>query len=416
MFFRKEYITMKKTFSKMAAVFAACASLLTAASFTAEAEGNMKIVALGDSITNGYSMDGSLIASYPEIVGSYYGADVVSFAQDGLTSAGLLAQLSDQGVLNELASADAVLVTIGGNDILGPALGNEYINVQNYSTMSELIASVKAQNENDSLFMIKMQRYLNSVMPSAIETCTANVQQIKDQIRAVTGAPVIIQTIYNPMDLADDDTPLASSGSMTTLCANVNGYIEGKPSNTTYPVESSINYTIRNLSDVTVADIYNTFAGHSYFYTHINNVDIHPNSKGHLAMAETVIELLNFAPTGNEDTTLMRRAYTASGAEQTLASVDSAIDAGIYNRIVSNISYGDADANGVVDLSDATYALTVYASNSAGLSINSVNALAADADRNGEVDLTDAATVLEYYAMSSAGLFSGTFAEYMSQK
>lgn len=408
---------MKKIFSKMTAALAAGAVLLTtAASFSADAEGNMKIVAMGDSITNGYSKDGSLIASYPEIVSSYYGADLVNLAQDGLTSEGLLAQLSDPNVQSELASADAVLITIGGNDVMIPALNNEYINAQQYNTMSELISAVKEQHDNDQLFMIKMQRYLNGVMPTAISNCTANIQQIRDQIRAVTGAPVVIQTVYNPMDLADDDTPLASSGSMTVLSANVQGYIEGKPDNATYPIESSINNIIRNLPDVTVNDIYNVFAGRSYFYTHINNVDVHPNSKGHLAMAETAIELLNIPETGNENTTLMRRAYTASGAEGTLVNVNSAIDSGVYNRVIKNISYGDADANGIVELDDASYALTVYASNAASIPVNSVNALAADADRNGAVDLSDATAILEYYAMKAAGLVDGSFSDYMASK
>ncbi|MGN0630160.1 MAG: GDSL-type esterase/lipase family protein [Ruminococcus sp.] len=408
---------MKKTFTKMTAVFAACSSLLTAVSFTAGAEGNMKIVAMGDSITNGYSMDGSLIASYPELVSSYYGADLVNFAQDGLTSEGLLAQLADPAVQSELASADAVLITIGGNDIMGPALNNDYITASEYSTMSELIAAMKAQNESDSFFMVRMQKHLNSVMPPAIAACGANVQQINAQISAITSAPVVIQTVYNPMDLADDDTPLASSGSMNVLSANVNGFLEGKPDNTTYPQETSVNAIIRGLAGAAVADIYNVFAGHSYFYTHINNVDVHPNSKGHLAMAETVIELLGLPETGNENGTLFRRAYTYSGAEGSLAAVRSDIDEGIRSRVLKNC-YGDVDANGAVELADASYALNVYAATAAGVTpeITGVNALAADANTDGAVNTADATLMLGYYAESAAGVFSGTFNDYLASR
>lgn len=408
---------MKKTFSKMAAVFAACASLLTAASFTAEADGNMKIVALGDSITNGYSKDGSLIASYPELVSSYYGADLVSFAQDGLTSAELLAQLADPVVQSELASADAVLITIGGNDIMGPALNNDYISASNYSTMSELIADMKEQYDSDPFFSVRMQKHLNSVMPPAITACGENVQQINAQLSAITSAPVVIQTVYNPMDLADDDTPLASSGSMNVLSANVNGFLEGKPNNSTFPQETSVNAVIRGLQGPVIADIYKTFAGHSYFYTHINNVDVHPNSKGHLAMAETVIELLGLPETGSENGTLFRRAYTYSGAEGTLAAVRSDIDEGIRSRVLKNC-YGDVDANGVVETADASYALNIYSSSAAGVTpeITGVNAQAADANTDGVVNTADASLMLAYYAENAAGLFDGTFNDYLASR
>lgn len=413
---------MKKKFSVIAAAFIAAAALVsTAVPFSADAEDTMKIVAMGDSITNGYSMDGSLIASYPELVSSYYGADLVNFAQDGLTSAGLLAQLSDPNVQSELASADVVLVTIGGNDIMVPVLNNEFIDAQSYSTMSELIAAMRQKNDSDPLFMIRMQRYLNGttdnkgVMPLAVEACNANVQQITAQISAITDARVVFQTVYNPMDLSDDDTSLAASGSMITLCANVRGYLEGKPDSDLYPEDAGINDIIRGLQGASVADTFTNFAGHSYFYTHINDVDVHPNSKGHLAIAESIIELLDLPETGRENGTLMRRAYTYSGAEGTLAAVNSSIDAGIMSRVLKN-SYGDIDANGEVDISDATAALDIYASIGAGNTpgITGVNALAADVNGDGTVDTADATEMLGYYAAKAAGIFSGTFSEYIA--
>lgn len=405
---------MKKKRLKYAAALLTAAALSTAAfPVTASADDGMKIVAIGDSITNGYSMDGSLIASYPQLVSSYYGAELVNFSEDGMTSEGLLAKLSDANVQSEIASADIVLVTIGGNDIMKPVLNNEYVDASKYSTMAELIAGMKAQGE---LTTFLMQQYLNSVMPEAIKNCNSNMQEISSQLSSMTSGKVVIQTVYNPMDLDGDDTSLAGSGSMTALSSNVENYLEGRPNNTIYPENSGVNDIIRNLVGPSIVDTFNTFMDHSYFYTHINNVDVHPNSKGHLAIAESVIETLNLPETGNENGTLMRRAYTNSGAEETLAGVNSSINDGILGRVLKN-SYGDVDADGKVDISDATSILSIYAQNAAQLTpeITGVNAIAADANKDEKVGIDDALIVLQYYAERAAGIFDGTFEQYLNK-
>lgn len=391
------------------------AAVLNVAAFpiTASADDGMKIVAIGDSITNGYSMDGSLIASYPQLVSSYYGAELVNLAEDGMTSEGLLAKLSDANVQSEIANADVVLVTIGGNDIMKPVLNNEYVDASKYSTISEFIAAMK---EKDQITILLMQKYLNSVMPEAIKNCNANMQEISSKLSSMTSGKVVIQTVYNPMDLDGDNTPLAGSGSMITLSTNVHNYLEGRPDNTLYPEDSGVNDIIRNLTESSIVDTFNTFMDHSYFYTHINNVDVHPNSKGHLAIAETIIETLNFPETGNENGTLMRKAYTNSGAEETLAGISSPINDGILGRVLKN-GYGDVDADGNVNISDAMSILGIYSYNAAELTpeVTGVNAVAADANKDSSVGIDDALLVLQYYSERAAGLFDGTFEQFLNK-
>lgn len=406
---------MKNKTKKFAAAFLAAMTLLASSvPLNASADGAVKIVALGDSITNGYSMDGSLIASYPQIVSEYYDAELVNFASDEQTSNGLLAQLSDSTVQSEVASADVVLITIGGNDIMQPVLNNNFIDASKYNTMSELIAAMRTQGD---MFLFQLQFYLNSVMPDVIKTFNANVQEIENRLHSMTNAQIVIQTVYNPMDLSSDDTPLANSGSMTALSTNVHGYLEGKPDNTLYPEDSGINDIIRGLGASSVVDTFNTFADHSYFYTHINNVDVHPNSKGHLAIAASVIDVLGLPETGAGNSSLMRRAYKDSGAESTLAGISAAIDDSVVGKILKK-GIGDVDADGDVTISDATAALKIYAYDAAALEppITGIDALTADADSNGDVDISDATLILKYYAESAAGLFSGTFSEYMANK
>ncbi len=403
---------MKKKITKLTAAFFAAITLLeSSAVLNASADDGIKIVALGDSITNGYSMDGSLIASYPQIVSEYYNAELVNFASDGLTSEGLLEQLSDSTLQSEIADADVVLVTIGGNDIMQPVLNNEFLDASQYNTMTELIAAMKEQGD---MFVFQLQVYLNSVMPDAIQTCNANIQEIENRLSSMTNGQIVIQTVYNPMDLSADDTTLASSGSMTALSANVQGYLEGKPNNTLYPEDGGINDIIRGLEIASVVDTFNLFADHSYFYTHIYNTDVHPNSKGHLAIAASVIDTLNLPETYSGSSSIMRRAYKESGAESTLAGISTDVNDSVVEKILKK-GIGDADGDGYVNLSDATAALTIYAYNAALLDspITGIDALAADVDSDGEAGISDATLILQYHAENTAKLIDCTFPEYI---
>ncbi len=405
---------MKKNYLRSAAALLAAISLMTSAvPFEVSAEGTMSMVALGDSITTGYSKDGSLVAGYAEIVSSYYGAELTSFAQDGLTSAGLLEQLSDLSVQEAVAGADVVLVTIGGNDILQLILNNDYIDATQYEDMGQLIS---AMGQMSLLETAQMQMYMNKVMPDAIAACRANTIEIAAQLKSMTQAEIVFQTIYNPMDLDADDTSLATSGGMEVLSSNVHKYLEGIADNTTFPLGQCVNGAIRDLTGVTVVDTFQTLYDHGYYYTDIKAVDVHPNSIGHLAIAETVIEALAIPETGAEDGTKLRLAYTASGAETTLAGIASSLNDSILGKVLRN-SYGDVDANGNVEIADATSALSIYAANGASVTppVTGVNAQAADADQNGTVDIADATLVLDYYAAKGANIFEGTFSEYAAQ-
>ena len=409
---------MKKIhIGRAAAMLTALTLAAGSASITAEAEDGIKVVALGDSITTGYSSDGTLIASYAEIVSSYYGAELVNYAQDGFTSTDLVNQLSDDAVQADIASADVVLVTIGGNDILHLVLNNEYLDATQYSTMYELIAAMKTESgAPDWTVLLPLQQYLNNAMPAAISQYRSNVALIAEQLKSLTDGRIVFQTVYNPMDCDADDTPLASSGSMEILTTNVTGYLEGKQDNTVFPLGQCVNGAIRDLQDVIVVDTYQTFLDHGVYYTNINDVDVHPNNRGHLVIAESVIQALDIAETGSENGALMRKVYTSTDAESTLSSVAAELNDSIMVRAMKN-AYGDVNADTKVDLDDASGTLSIYAAVGAGAEspITGLNAQAADGNQNGTVGLDDATLMLSYYAEFSSMLFSGTFMEYAAQ-
>ena len=67
---------------------------------------------------------------------------------------------------------------------------------------------------------------------------------------------------------------------------------------------------------------------------------------------------------------------------------------------------GDVDADGDIDITDASLALQQYASAAAGLDdvLDSTQKLAADVDEDDTITITDASLILGYYAKTAAGL------------
>lgn len=68
---------------------------------------------------------------------------------------------------------------------------------------------------------------------------------------------------------------------------------------------------------------------------------------------------------------------------------------------------GDVDGNGIIEISDATAALTIYARTAVSLPLDEFTEkqrMAADADKDGMVTIFDATAILTYYAQYAAGL------------
>jgi len=75
-------------------------------------------VALGDSITTGYGLPEDA-RSFAEIISESNGYALINHAVDGNTASGILAQMKNPAVLADIAKADLITITCGGNDLLG---------------------------------------------------------------------------------------------------------------------------------------------------------------------------------------------------------------------------------------------------------------------------------------------------------
>ena len=283
---------------KLTAVLTTAALSLTMVPFavtsTASAE-TPTVLVLGDSISTGYGLSDT-DNSYASLVADYYGATYINYAQDGLKAEELKVSLENGTYDTELSKADYVLVTIGGNDIIAPALEiiqnvtKKYgYNVDDYTSVKELI----------STFSSKDQAMVDEVIDELANTISTRkvskdyVDPCFKYISTHTNGKVVFQTVYNPFSINTSSSEWAPYKSrLDNINAKMDIYCNG--------MKNYYERYVKNYSNIQLLDAYSHFAGHGETLTNIESIDIHPNQAGHLYLAADTIDLLG-GNAGNSD-------------------------------------------------------------------------------------------------------------------
>lgn len=164
------------------------------------------MVALGDSLTHGFG----------DASGKGYVGDVTQLLRqngvkviqsnlgiDGLTSAGLLAELNQVSVQSLIQSADVILISIGGND-LNDAAGLPKIHIhqinqaqsQFSSNLTAILSKIRQLNSKTTVALIGLYNPYSNVAQTARQT-DAIVQSWdlqEDTIAASFPKTVVVQT------------------------------------------------------------------------------------------------------------------------------------------------------------------------------------------------------------------------------
>ncbi len=226
--------------------------------FSLHAEGTVvsrtpsHLVLLGDSIASGYGLPtsgenyGEKLAAAFHLVGK---GKYVNLAVPGATSSDLKALLSAGKTAELMAavrSADTILISIGGNDVLKPFSSKVQISLNlSSSASSEQIQAA-------------------SKYKSAVRQFSSNLSCIASEIhKASPRAQLYIQTIYNPFDGVDKYAAL--SVVTESILSDLNRAIVSEAA----------------LSHYRVVDVHAAFAGKAQQWTNIASGDIHPNAVGH---------------------------------------------------------------------------------------------------------------------------------------
>jgi len=163
---------MKRTV-KAVALVAAMALMLCTGCFAATAEEPPVYVALGDSIAAGTGLKNAEKACYGAIIANTNGYEFINHGFPGHRTADLLARLEDERVSADVARADIISVSIGGNDFL---LGDMYKMMLDAWTHEDYT-------------------YMDGIIQSACE----NFSKIISKIKALNQeALLLVQTLYNP--------------------------------------------------------------------------------------------------------------------------------------------------------------------------------------------------------------------------
>lgn len=287
---------MKKIIARIVSFAAAIAVLATLAiPASAAAKKPEFMLALGDSITTGYGLDDYITdgdpygcASYANLVANALGLEgkesYINKAVNGATSSDLLKLLPE--IENYLGYSDLIIVTIGGNDLLGavPLVATAIAGrtVSSLGDAIEVLSAATPDQFNGLANNTNFQTRMGTVFTKYATNLAAIAGIIKEK---APEARVIFLKQYNPMknvlgfgDFGNfADTMIGTiNASMEQVCAASGFEVLDAPS----------------VIDINAAGL-----------TNMLNYDIHPNAAGHVELARLLASHLEISLDPAENTT-----------------------------------------------------------------------------------------------------------------
>ncbi|MDE6426640.1 MAG: hypothetical protein K2K89_10985 [Ruminococcus sp.] len=455
-------------------ILSAVMSLSAIAPTVVSAEGTApsldSIVVLGDSIASGYGL-GENEHSYGEICADYFGAELSNFAKDGLDSYELLDMLNNltDEQKESIKNTDVVVISTGGNDIMKYTIKQ----ILDFAAKHDLLADGYTADdvpESPSASSMKMldkkafKEYVNSgilaqgALNTAIRVMSqnlrlfegtnvygqnkgiihneimVNIDSMVKKIREINpDAEIIVQTVYQPLQLSREYVNKNYSIGYATMLTTLRDTMDD--------IMDTFRKELQQIEDIEIIDVLDTYTangavissnsnpGHAYYFTNMQkpynesggegSMDLHPNQKGHLAIASLLIgkikvkdnetgELVQPASaerpvdetTGEEVPTVFNQVYYSI---EDIADYPPLAMEKIVETIPDKVMPGDVDNDGFIDANDSTAILVEYASLSTKgeTTLTEEENMKADANYDGAVDASDATIVSMYYAYLS---------------
>lgn len=235
-----------------------------------------KMLFLGDSIAAGYGLDGYTptdnynCRSYSNILKEKYEAELmnecghimINKSVSGYTSDDLIKQIESGELDSDLKDSDAVVVSIGGNDLLGIML----------ELLGSLGISESGSFDTGSLDIFGAAASfltMDGDVNKALEKFDENIKTISAELLKRTEGTVYIQTLYDPLEYFEKFKMVTEFSD--EKIGKLNSIISGNAA-----------------SGYTVIDVAADFKGKAGTLTNIGSFDIHPNAEGHEVIANDV--------------------------------------------------------------------------------------------------------------------------------
>ena len=253
-------------------------------------EGAKTYLALGDSITTGYAPGGTTVASpFADQVAAEYGYTLVNRAQDGETTASLLAKLEAKEI--DVSGADLVTISIGGNDLLQAlyqTVAAVYAASGATGSVEETLAQLMTGTVDETALLAMAAAFQNlaasEAVADAISDAGQNLGTILQHLKGANPtAQIILLNQYNPYSHVED---AALEALVSTVDTGVQALNTGLAA-------------VAKAAGVTVADVYTPMKAaaenpcNAYFASAADySIDIHPNQTGHDLIAAVLNDLL----------------------------------------------------------------------------------------------------------------------------
>lgn len=410
------------------------------------------IVILGDSIAAGSSRNGEIEYKYGDICADYLGYDVEYFANDGWRTDDLMDLLgNDSEAITAASDAEVIVISIGGNNLIRHSIkftldyaaqknSSEYPILNSGYTSSDIpddpttddftrllnksvLKSYFLNNISEvQPFITNLKKYLagTTANPTGfVQTeIVPETKEIVDRLQTLNpDADIIVQTVYQPFQFSQEfwnenftgDSDKESYGQVINrLRSNLESAM------VLYRSE------LQTIEGIKIADVYNEFTsvespklsdqGYAHYFTDIqsggvsfdlDSADIHPNQKGHLAIAAAVLEQIGIL---HDDDGLLSYVYN------NLSDKDDypAIALETYQKVAGTytpptIIPGDVTGDGKVTAIDSAKVLEAYAvlQTYDVFNLTEDQKIAADVTKDGSITAIDAAKILTYYAYTA---------------
>ncbi|MDE7137777.1 MAG: hypothetical protein K2O29_04890 [Ruminococcus sp.] len=450
---------MKKflSFIMSAAIAVSSTAVINA---SAEGENVENMVIFGDSIARGYGLDPETEYTYGDICADYLGCNVENYAVDGLDTSelcDLLETLSDDKK-QAVSNADVVVISIGGNDIIHYSAKKilDYAARRNLlkegytaddipedpgmSAMMNMInfrgeGGLKEYVNNNPLAILELNKELKSLSMNLRLTTgnnayganegvihnniMPNIDKAVKTIDAINpDARIIVQTVYQPMQFSPTFVQSEyGSGSYSMMLTQIREDFN--------LVMDTFREELKAIDGIEVADVFYQFTslkqlsdscdatpGYSYYFTNIQEPleaeteggktkDFHPNQKGHLAIASTILDVIGVKNTDlNGLYTTIFKNISDNKYYPTIA----------YKTFMNGIDLvpGDVNGDGLIDTVDASAIRSEYALISAKKpeTFDDRQKMIANINHDQFVDTVDATVIQMYYAKLSAGTYT----------
>ncbi|MBQ7909304.1 MAG: hypothetical protein IJ363_00740 [Clostridia bacterium] len=289
---------MKRSFLQALTLLVTLTLLATAAAFPAMAEETAPapktLLALGDSLTTGYGLKNYTYGGDPYLCDSYINRIAAAYGLEGGKTyinravngdrTGDLARLLPS-LENEVKNAEMIILTIGGNDLLGLLPEIAYMlsgqEVSDFTQAAAVFAAATAEQydalKNDPAFVARMKTVLEDVGTNLQTIATFFKEKAPD-------ARVIFLKQYNPMHNVQGFEAFGEFGG--GFLTSINQAVE--------QVATAFGYE--------TVDVPAVIDHRAEELTNIRLYDIHPNAEGHHEIAKAVAQHLGLSPEQSEDT------------------------------------------------------------------------------------------------------------------